>query len=61
MKTYVIKNSKGKGKKWEDLTMKEKEKLLKKVREAIKSVLKVCEILEKEKKNKSKNKGGDKE
>lgn len=58
MKTYVIKNSKGKGKKWEDLTMKEKEKLLKKVRETIKSVLKVCEILEEEKK--LKNKGGDK-
>lgn len=55
MKTYVIKNSKGKGKKWEDLTMKEKEKLLKKVREAIKSVLKVCEMLKEEKKAKNEN------
>jgi len=50
MTTYVIKESRKKGKKLKDLTEKEKNELIIKTIETIESVLRICEILAEEKK-----------
>lgn len=50
MTTYVIKESKGKDKKLKDLTEKEMHELLKRLIDTINSVLKICKMVEEEKK-----------